>query len=259
MKKILLIGKLNRTVQNLNECLAQKFSVQLCSESPELVRGMMKITKPDLVVISLMEFNGKETEIFDLLKDEYSPIPVLVTGTREECCLYGGYFENSQFERVLKPVSNETFLNKCCDRLHVIETNFFAGDWNRNNIVKGVPEKKQILIVDDSALALRSTKAMLDNKYQVLVATSGEKAIEVIKKKYPDLILMDYEMPECDGRMTLEMIRKDKEISDIPVIFLTSVADKEHIAAVLELNPAGYFLKPLNREKVLKAIEKVLE
>ena len=51
MKKILLIGKLDQIVQNLNECLVGKFNVQLCSESVELVRGMMKISKPDMVII----------------------------------------------------------------------------------------------------------------------------------------------------------------------------------------------------------------
>lgn len=49
-----------------------------------------------------------------------------------------------------------------------------------------------------------------------------------------DLIFLDYEMPICDGKMTLEMIRELEESKDIPVVFLTGVSDKEHIAAVLE-------------------------
>lgn len=46
-------------------------------------------------------------------------------------------------------------------------------------------------------------------------------------------------------------------MQDIPVIFLTGVADKEHITAVLRLNPAGYFLKPLEKEKLLEAVDKI--
>ena len=61
-----------------------------------------------------------------------------------------------------------------------------------------------------------------------------------IGKKRPDLILLDYEMPVCDGRQTLEMIRADEELKDIPVIFLTGVNDREHIESVLSLKPAGY-------------------
>lgn len=55
------------------------------------------------------------------------------------------------------------------------------------------------------------------------------------------------------------MIRADEKFKDIPVIFLTGVADKEHIAAVLKLKPNGYFLKPPEREKLLNSIEKILD
>ena len=70
--------------------------------------------------------------------------------------------------------------------------------------------------------------------------------------------MLDYEMPEWDGKKTLEEIRKDEEIMDIPVMFLTGVAEKEYIAAVLGLNPAGYLLKPVEQSKLLKSIEEVL-
>ena len=80
-----------------------------------------------------------------------------------------------------------------------------------------------------------------------------------IGKKRPDLILLDYEMPVCDGRQTLEMIRADDEISDIPVIFLTGVNDREHIEPILALRPAGYLLKPPVQERILEAIKKALQ
>ena len=86
-----------------------------------------------------------------------------------------------------------------------------------------------------------------------------EKGLAVAKKKHPDLILLDYEMPGWDGRETLEKIREDEEISDIPVVFLTGMADMEHISAVLKLSPAGYLLKPAEKEKLLGTIEEVLK
>ena len=56
----------------------------------------------------------------------------------------------------------------------------------------------------------------------------------------------------------MEEIRNDEELKDIPVIFVTAVADKEHIAAVLNLHPAGYILKPIEREKLCDTIEEAL-
>ena len=118
--------------------------------------------------------------------------------------------------------------------------------------------KKRILIVDDSAVTLRSVKALLDKEYTVAVATSGERAIKEMKKNPPDLVLLDYEMPVCDGKETFAMIRQDEEIKDIPVVFLTAVADKMHIASVLQLNPAGYLLKPPNTEVLKETISAIL-
>ncbi|MBR6294429.1 MAG: response regulator, partial [Lachnospiraceae bacterium] len=71
-------------------------------------------------------------------------------------------------------------------------------------------------------------------------------------------ILLDYEMPVCDGRQTLEMIRADEELSSIPVIFLTAVRDKEHIEKVLSLRPQGYLLKPSTRDNLIAKINEVI-
>lgn len=79
-----------------------------------------------------------------------------------------------------------------------------------------------------------------------------------IGKKRPDLILLDYEMPVCDGKMTLEMIRADEDLTSIPVVFLTAVNDRANIEAVLKLKPAGYFLKPPVKGRLLAEIEKIL-
>ena len=79
-----------------------------------------------------------------------------------------------------------------------------------------------------------------------------------IGKKRPDLILLDYEMPVCDGKMTLEMIRAEEDLKNIPVVFLTAVNDRANIEAVLKLKPAGYFLKPPVKDKLLAEIGKIL-
>ena len=119
-------------------------------------------------------------------------------------------------------------------------------------------DKKTILVVDDNATTLRGIKTVLEKKYDVVLANSGTKAIAQISRRKPDLILLDYEMPVCDGKQTFEMIRADEEMADIPVVFLTGVNDKAHIHAVLRLMPAGYLLKPYEPEKLLDTISRVL-
>ena len=119
-------------------------------------------------------------------------------------------------------------------------------------------EKKKLLIVDDDGTTLRVLTGMLEHQYDVTIVNSGVNAIKAIGKKRPDVILLDYEMPVCDGRQTLEMLRADEESRNIPVVFLTGVNDREHIEAVLSLRLAGYLLKPPDKKRIVEAIKSAL-
>lgn len=253
MKKILLLGKLNRTTAELYESLSRRFEVQVSAETLEVVQGMMQIINPNMVLVSVMELEDVEKSVFNLLDEEYRSTPVLVVGTKEGCSKYQAYYEREQFTQLLRPISKELLLQMCYQLLGNVEQE------DASEVSAEEAVQKRILVVDDSPVTLRGIKAMLDKTYQIAVATSGEQALKSMKKDRPDLILLDYEMPGWDGKETLERIRADEELCDVPVIFLTGVADKKHIAAVLSLNPVGYFLKPPVREKLLSAISEVFK
>ena len=250
MKKILLIGKLNSVVKETNTFLSQYFHVQLCSENASVLEGMLKIVNPDLVLISLIGAYDIDTSIFFLLSDQYANIPVLTIGTKEESSTFFKYYENGQFENLIRPVENTVILDAIRKRLGVSETDIAADSKSSG--------KKRILVVDDNGTALRTMKAMLEEYYEVGLAISGAQAMTSIGKKRPDLILLDYEMPVCDGKMTLEMIRADEDMKSIPVVFLTAINNRANIEAVLNLKPAGYFLKPPVKDRLLAEIEKIL-
>ncbi|RKI31050.1 response regulator [bacterium 1xD8-6] len=118
--------------------------------------------------------------------------------------------------------------------------------------------KKRIMIVDDSAVMLRSMKGILDRTYTVYLSTSGKQALQAIPEKQPDLVLLDYKMPEMDGIAVLEAMRADDSMKDIPIVFLTSVADRKTVDSILRLKPAGYILKPPDQSKVLETIKEAL-
>ena len=111
MKKILLIGKLNNVVKEMNQFLSQFFHVQLCSENAGVLEGMLKIVKPDLVLISLIGAYDIDTSIFFMLSDQYAQTPVLTIGTKEESSTFFKYYENSQFENLIRPVENTVIMD----------------------------------------------------------------------------------------------------------------------------------------------------
>ncbi len=115
--------------------------------------------------------------------------------------------------------------------------------------------KKKILMVDDSGTVLRNMKSILDEKYEIVMANSGAMAIKCITLNKPDLILLDYEMPICNGAMVFEMIKGEKEFEDIPIIFLTGKNDKESVMKVMDLKPQGYLLKSMSPKKILEFID----
>lgn len=255
MKKILLIGKLNTVVNETNRFLSQYFHVQLCSENAGVLEGMLKIVNPDLIVISLIGAYDIDTSIFFMLSDQYTQIPVLTIGTKEESDRFFKYYQEEQFENLIRPVENTVIMEAVCRRLGLEKDKVEQEALEEDERHSG---KKRILVVDDNGTALRTIRAMLEDTYEVALAISGAQAMTSIGKKRPDLILLDYEMPVCDGRMTLEMIRADEELTSIPVVFLTAVNNRENIEAVLKLKPAGYMLKPPVKETLLAEIEKIL-
>ena len=111
-----------------------------------------------------------------------------------------------------------------------------------NNAAKGI-KKLSVLLVDDDEVSLRTMSNWLKSYFNVAVAKSGAACISYLAKNKPDLILLDYEMPVCDGVQTLEMIRSEEQYADIPVFFLTAVTNSEKVMSALKHKPQGYILK----------------
>ena len=251
MKTILLIGKMNEILEDLNRYLSERFRVQVGTDNAQALTGLIRVISPDLIIISLVGMYEGQEGIFIKVRDGYPEIPVVTVGIKEERDRFLRFYDSGQFENVLRPVDHSTIYGRICERLGI--------DENAPDEAEDDGEgKKKVLVVDDNGPTLRTIKTMLEDKYDVQIAPSGMKAMTSMGKRRPDLIVLDYEMPVCDGRQTLEMIRADDELASIPVIFLTSVNDREHIEAVLALKPAGYLLKPPVKEKLIDAIEKSL-
>lgn len=116
-------------------------------------------------------------------------------------------------------------------------------------------QKRRVLIVDDSEFMRQRMIQLLEDDYNVVEAKSSVSAIQSIVTSRPDLILLDYEMPVCDGRQTLEMIRSEPDMANIPVIFLTGKGDRESVSKVMELKPERYLLKTTPEEEIKRIID----
>jgi CheY-like chemotaxis protein len=184
---------------------------------------------------------------------EISPAPILCVGVAGEHSALKNILKDTHFRLLMSPITNEMILEAIYD---VLQINY---EVESGSINKSIGKRKCVLLIDDSHLQLRAMNEMLKNNYDVQMATSGGKALTLIGQRLPDIIFLDYDMPVCDGRQILQMIREIEEAKDIPVIFLTGVKDREHIQAVLELHPAGYLLKPASARMIYATLQKHLQ
>ena len=117
------------------------------------------------------------------------------------------------------------------------------------------PRKNHILLVDDDPMTLRAEKTWFDKKYKVSMVNSATMAFTFLAKNTPDLILLDYDMPLCNGVQFLQMLHAEESITAVPVIFLTGKADGNAVHGALDLKPAGYLLKSMPPAKIIEYVD----
>lgn len=112
--------------------------------------------------------------------------------------------------------------------------------------------KGTILIVDDSNALLELISEMLKSEgYKAITAQSGSEAISFLESNRPDLILLDRNMPDMDGIEVCKQIKSRKQISKIPIIFLTATKDVSAIVEGFKLGAVDYITKPFQKEELL--------
>ena len=106
-------------------------------------------------------------------------------------------------------------------------------------------EKKLVLVVDDAPTNLQIVRSILKDDLKIRVATSGAKALELVKvDPLPDLILLDVMMPEMDGYEVCAILKASPETRDIPVIFLTGKTETDDETKGFEVGAVDYIHKP---------------
>ena len=117
-----------------------------------------------------------------------------------------------------------------------------------------------LLVVDDTPENLDLVRQTLESVgCEVLVATSGERALEMIRRRVPELILLDVVLPGIDGFETCRRFKQETATQAVPVIFLTALDEIEHLATGFAAGGADYITKPFRKEEVLLRVEVHLE
>lgn len=245
-KRVLLIGSTLNYMLNSIIGLMKEKGVEVSFSSVDINSVNSQGKNYDCFLFFLDEDVVSNNKALVYIKDlaTEESIPIFITGYDEEIRSFLTVVpEHLIANKYQRPINVSDMVHDLCGYLT-----------NHDNSVK-----KKILVVDDSGAALRTVKGWLEDKYKVILASSGVMAIKYMVQDNPDLILLDYEMPVCDGKQVLEMIRAESDFSNVPVIFLTAKGDRESIMDVLKLKPDGYLLKSMEPDDIVKAIDEFFE
>ena len=117
--------------------------------------------------------------------------------------------------------------------------------------------QKLILVVDDDEMNLMRTQIILGEDYDVVLADSGVRALNILKTQKVDLVLLDIDMPLMNGMETFERMKGFG--LDVPVIFLTASGEVEDVVGALLLGAVDYLKKPYRPQELKKRIAQEFE
>jgi DNA-binding response OmpR family regulator len=118
---------------------------------------------------------------------------------------------------------------------------------------------KLLLVEDDPDIQLVARAALKRAGFQVQVAGNGAAALDAVTADRPDVVLLDWMMPEMDGPEVCRRLKNSSLTTNIPVIFLTARSQQAEIARGLAMGAAGYIVKPFNALTLGDEVRTLLE
>lgn len=293
--KVLLTGNNASVIDIFFTQLGNSFEALTTSVRYEDIIRHVNVFEPDAFIYCIhneaRENMSQMTNVkYKLAQDN---IPVVIIGSKEECDEFERIAVNVSELALYRPLSAEVIGERVLSLLDKRSAAMAAAKRKENGSSQGnahaeaagapfaagqantlspwgqpgmpsfgqeekTSQRKHILVIDDNSMMLRLVKEHLHEKYDVATALSGKIALKFLKNKKTDLILLDYEMPDENGPAVLEKLRASDATKDIPVVFLTGVTESKKIKEALLMKPQSYLLKPINRDRLLDTIEKLI-
>jgi CheY-like chemotaxis protein len=117
------------------------------------------------------------------------------------------------------------------------------------------PKTKTVLVIDDSEVDRTFAVRVLSRRYKVLSAGGAKEGLAMALKERPDLVLLDYMMPEMNGPEVCRILKQNYGMQDIPVVFLTSMDTPQMTIDGLEEGAEAYLIKPIGRLDLMEEIK----
>src|SRR6266404_1335948 len=119
-------------------------------------------------------------------------------------------------------------------------------------------ERPKILVVDDDPVVRRIVLELLNNKYTVILASTGVQLPDLLQRHQPHLVILDVMLPWVNGFELCRIIKTHAQGQETPVLFLTSCKEKEDLLTGKEVGAAAYLTKPFYAKDLYREVERLL-
>lgn len=117
--------------------------------------------------------------------------------------------------------------------------------------------RTKVLIVDDDTFQCKLLSMHLkDEGFHLSFAASGKRALEMAAEDKPDLILLDYSMPNMNGLETLERLRATSGTANVPVIIVTGKSERDVVIACRQAGASDFLVKPVEKDTLVTKLER---
>jgi DNA-binding response OmpR family regulator len=122
-------------------------------------------------------------------------------------------------------------------------------------------KKIKIYLIDDDEIHLTTAELYLQSEYEVYKAKSGQEALDFIKNNnfIPNIILLDIMMPNMTGWDVFKKLRGIDSLKNVPIAFLTSVAEEEEKKKAYKMGIADYIMKPFNMTELKGRVKDIVK
>ena len=262
---------------------------------PESMMGWTDVEKIDRIVFNLLSITSQHLEdgcrlTFEASTNSYydhtiihisdnsrrsrtslQSDDVLLSPTRSMVFRYGGSFYNNYTDNqgttvvVELPISKEAFSDEQIDQSDQLAYNIPSrtildipgehSEWHRETADDSA---SRILIVEDNEELLNLMKQLMQHRYQILTATNGREALEVVQANSIDLIISDVTMPEMNGYELTIRIKQDLRFAHLPVILITSKTQEEDRLEALSTGADDVINKPFKLKELTLRIDNII-
>jgi len=251
-KKIIYVDDVNYSLVSVKSRLGEKYDI-FSADSATKMYELLEYFMPDLILldVNMPDIDGYETIKSLKSNERFCEIPVVfVTGNSDRESVVKGLSLGAA-DYVVKPFTAAKLIEAI--DAHLITHRKSPGhhfEFDEDD------DRPSVLIVDDVTSMLRAMQYALQDKYKVYILSKSEDALDFLRSKHPDLILLDYVMPGINGFDLIPLIRKLPGHNETPIIIITTEGTPDHVNKAMTIGASDFIVKPFKPKELNDKVAK---